>query len=293
MKTSYLYILVAIAVLVAAFYALNSYIYKEKQAPAFKDYKTAYYVINGERVTLGEGGVEYFGNEIRADFDDDGQDDDVAFLITSQPGGSGTFYYAVAAINTDEGYLGSSAYFLGDRIAPQSTTGSENPAHVNVVAFNFTERAPGEPMSAAPSLGKSVLLKFDLASMQFGEVVVEFEGEAAPEAMTLQMKDWVWISALYNDGRKVQPNKEGDFILTFGENERFSVKTDCNSLSGTYEGIEGMLVFSDTVMTKMYCEGSQEEEFAKILENAAGFHFTSKGELVIDLMLDSGTATFR
>jgi hypothetical protein len=47
------------------------------------------------------------------------------------------------------------------------------------------------------------------------------------------------------------------------------------------------------VGTLMYCEGSQESDFSKLLERAQGYLFTSKGELVLDLKFDSGTATFK
>ena len=38
--------------------------------------------------------------------------------------------------------------------------------------------APGEPMTAQPSVGKSVYLKLDPATMQFGIVEPNFEGES-------------------------------------------------------------------------------------------------------------------
>jgi len=126
--------LVALIVLVGGFFVLNSYIYNEKQAEVFADYKDAEYMIEGEKVPL-EGEFAYFGNKLIADLNDDGRDD-VVFLITHTPGGSGTFYYAVSALNMPAGddgegttYIGSDGYFLGDRIAPQTTELSQNPRH--------------------------------------------------------------------------------------------------------------------------------------------------------------------
>ncbi len=72
-----IYILVAVAVLVGAFYWFNSYIYEQKQAPAFSDFKKAEYMIDGQRITLGE--TDYFGNELRTDLDADGRED-VVFI---------------------------------------------------------------------------------------------------------------------------------------------------------------------------------------------------------------------
>lgn len=176
---------------VGAFFALNSYIYEEKQATAETDYKNAEFLIEGQRIKLENGVAEteiapgsaskittrYFGNEIKTDLNGDGQED-VAFLLTQELGGSGTFFYAVAALNTDRGYVGSDGYLLGDRVAPQSSNLSQNPRHKYVVVFNYAERALGEPMTTRPSIGKSAYLKLDPATMQWGVVEPNFEGES-------------------------------------------------------------------------------------------------------------------
>lgn len=156
------------------------------------DYKDATYEINGQSVQLTNGYHEsevapeattkimtrYFGNELFTDLDGDG-DDDIAFILTQETGGSGTFYYAVAALNTDNGYVGSDGYLLGDRIAPQSTNLSPNRRHQQVVVFNYADRAPGESMSVAPSVGKSVYLKIVPEDRRWAIVEPDFEGESA------------------------------------------------------------------------------------------------------------------
>jgi len=164
-----------VAVIATGFFIFNSFIYNEKQVSTATDYLDAEYVVEGERIVLG-GDARYFGNELYADINGDGRED-VVFLITHEPGGSGTFYYAVAAINTEQGYIGSDGYFLGDRIAPQATTLSPNPRHKNVVVFNYADRAPDEAITAQPSQGKSVYLKID-ENNRWGIVVVDFEGES-------------------------------------------------------------------------------------------------------------------
>lgn len=272
---------------IIGFYSLNNRIYEEKQPDASSDYKSAEYMIEGQRVTLGDS-TKYFGNELMTDLDGDGVDD-VVFIITQENGGSGTFYYVVAALNTPRGYVGSEAILLGDRIAPQTIEKGTG----KIIVVNYADRATGEPFTTPPSVGKSLRLIFDSQIMQFGEVVNNFEGEADPSRMTLGMKEWVWISALYNDGREILPKKPGVFTLTFSNDGRFSAKTDCNSMSGSYEASEGTITFGQIAMTKMYCEGSQESDFASLLQNASGYLFTSKGELVLDLKFDSGTVTFR
>lgn len=146
-------------------------------SPAVSDgAKNATYTIEGEKVTLKDGVFEteiesttglkivvrYFGNEASADFDGDGRVDTV-FLLTRTTDGSGTFYYLVAALNTANGYVGSSAFFLGDRIAPQSTEIKVG----NVVVVNYADRKPEESFVVQPSVAKSVSLSFDLLAMEF------------------------------------------------------------------------------------------------------------------------------
>lgn len=156
------------------------------------DPKNAEYIIEGQRVKLENGIAEteaapgsaskiitrYFGNELKTDLNGDGRED-IAFILTQERGGSGTFFYAVAVLNTDLGYVGSDGYLLGDRIAPQSTNISQNPRHKYVVVFNYADRSYGEPMTAQPSIGKSVYLKLDPRTMQWGIVVPDFEGESS------------------------------------------------------------------------------------------------------------------
>jgi heat shock protein HslJ len=296
-------IVLVLLFLVGGFYAFNAYIYQEKQGDGpVQDPKDATYVISGEAITLSGGVAEqpsapgsasktitrYFGNEVKVDLDQDMREDTV-FLLTQETGGSGTFYYVVAALNKETGYEGSQALFLGDRIAPQTTEKGTG----NMIIVNYADRAPGESLATAPSVGKSMRLLFDATTMQFGEVVQDFEGEADPSRMTLGMKTWVWISALYNDEREVLPKKKDAFTLTFGTDGRFSAKTDCNQVGGTYAASGGQLTFGDMFSTKMFCEGSQEEEFTKMLSTVSGFHFTSKGELILDLKYDSGSVIFR
>ncbi|MEK7463918.1 MAG: hypothetical protein AAB610_02220 [Patescibacteria group bacterium] len=162
----------ALVLLAAAFFAFNDYIYEQKQGYVAADYKDAEFIIEGERVRLGNE-TKYFGNELKTDLDNDGRDD-VVFLITQNKGGSGTFYYVVAALNTERGYVGGQALFLGDRIAPQTTEKGKG----KIVVVNYADRAPTDPFTTPPTIGKSIWLLFDSQSMQFGEVVQNFEGES-------------------------------------------------------------------------------------------------------------------
>ena len=172
-------------------YTFNTYVHNQKQGDDIADYKKAEYRIEGIPVRLKDGAAEteavpgsaskiitrYFGNEYRTDLNNDGRED-VVFLLTQETGGSGLFYYVVAALNTERGYVGSDGYLLGDRIAPQTINMSPNPRHKNVIVANYADRAVGEAMTTQPSVGKSAYLKLDVSSMQWGIVEPDFEGES-------------------------------------------------------------------------------------------------------------------
>jgi hypothetical protein len=199
MKKYYIVLIVFVLLLLAAgFVIFKLYFQREKVADQIsaKDYKNATYIIEGRSITLTNGLSEieaafgsatkiitrYFGNEVKHDLNDDGRED-VVFLLTQEAGGSGVFFYVVAALNTPAGFIGSRAFFLGDRIAPQTTELDEGEtangtSKQNVIVVNYATRLPDEPFTVAPSMGKSVWLKLDSITMQFGEVAQNFEGES-------------------------------------------------------------------------------------------------------------------
>ena len=268
---------------------------------AAADHKNATYLIEGKSVTLVNGRAEsaaapgsastvvtqYFGNEATGDLNGDGVAD-VGFLLTQERGGSGMFFYAAAAIKTSEGYRGTDAVLLGDRVAPQPSEIRDGK-----LLLNYADRAPGESFAVRPSMGKSLWLKLDPKTLQFGIVVQNFEGEADPARMTLAMNTWKWISTRYNNDTTVMPKKAGVFTLTFKNDGTFSAKTDCNTMSGKYTTQDKKITFGNIATTMMYCEGSQEAEFGKMLGEVQSYLFTSKGELVFDLKFDSGSFIFR
>jgi heat shock protein HslJ len=270
-------------------------------AAARADHRSIEYTIGGQAVRLVDGLAEapaapgsaarivtrYFGNEVRGDLNADGRED-VAFLLTQEPGGSGTFFYAAAALDLPSGLAGSQAVMLGDRIAPQTTELRPD----GVIVVNYADRAPGESFATPPSVGKSIWLKLDPARMQLGEVVQDFEGEADPDAMTLDMKTWVWIRAV-DGGTEVVPRQADAFTLTF-EGGTFSATTDCNRVRGGYTAQGRELTFADSMAaTRMFCADSQEGTFTTLLAKTASYAFTSRGELVLQLARDAGSITFR
>jgi heat shock protein HslJ len=265
------------------------------------DHRNIEYTIGGRTVVLVDGVAEepaapgsaarivtrYFGNEARGDLNGDGRDD-VAFLLTQEPGGSGTFFYAAAALDTPRGLVGSHAVLIGDRIAPQTTELRPD----GMIVVNFADRAPGESFTTPPSVGKSIWLKLDPATLEIGEVVQDFEGEADPDVMQLDMKTWVWIRAV-DGGNEIVPRQAEAFTLTF-EGGMFSATTDCNRVRGGYTTQGRELTFADNMAaTRMFCADSQETVFTALLGRTARYSFTSRGELVLELADGAGSLSFR
>ncbi len=114
-----------------------------------------------------------FGELVWGDLNGDGAED-AAMLLVHAPGGSGTFYYVAAAVNTNGAYRGTNGVLLGDRIAPQNVA-----IRNGLVIANYADRRFEESMSTPPSVGKSKYLTIkhgqlaDIKPLAEGEQVVE------------------------------------------------------------------------------------------------------------------------
>ena len=104
------------------------------------------------------------GEPVTADVSGDGKPD-TALLLRNDPGGSGTFYYAVLAVNGDSGYHASNALVLGDRIKPESIDVTDGR-----FVYRFLERKPGEALAAEPTVQKTVVIQLDPATDRISAV---------------------------------------------------------------------------------------------------------------------------
>jgi len=138
--------------------------------------KNGTYLVDGQEITLVDGVAEvelapgsaskqvtrFFGNGVEIDLNSDGLMDS-AFLLQQESGGSGTFYFVVAALKTADGYLGTNAIFLGDRIAPQST--NIDPNNPSQFIVNYADRNASEPLTSPPTVGVSRTFKLENGSL--------------------------------------------------------------------------------------------------------------------------------
>jgi hypothetical protein len=131
------------------------------------DPKNISYSVEGKTIELANGRSEQavipgsaskiitatFGEPIFGDLNGDAATD-TAIMLTQETGGSGTFFYVVAAVNKNGSYEGMNAVLLGDRVAPQNIEIRDG-----VLIANYAERKTGEPFTAQPSVGVSKYLE--------------------------------------------------------------------------------------------------------------------------------------
>lgn len=143
------------------------------------NYKNCTYIIEGINVTLKNGYSEekitpssaskiitqYFGNEVSNDLNGDGLSD-VAFILTQNTGGSGTFYYIAVALGNNNGCKGTNAILLGDRIAPQNIEIQDGK-----IIVNYADRKIDEAMTIQPSIG--ITKQFTIEGTTLKDVTTE------------------------------------------------------------------------------------------------------------------------
>jgi hypothetical protein len=155
---------------------LYDYGLKVSGAPLGTEAMNATYGINGQLVTLKNGTsasaqagssamvtTNFFGAAGNGDLNGDGAED-MAFVLWQQAGGSGTFYYLVAALAVPNGpALGTEGVLLGDRIKPVSTA-----IRSGLVVVTYLDRKPDEPMTAVPSV--TVVRSFKIVNGKLEEI---------------------------------------------------------------------------------------------------------------------------
>jgi heat shock protein HslJ len=117
---------------------------------------------------------------------------------------------------------------------------------------------------------------------------------ATPPATSPQLTGviWRWEQTLMNNGDTFTPNNPNNYTVQFMEDGALLFQADCNQGSGTYTVNSSSLTITLGPMTLVACPpGSLGDQFAANL-NAAAIYFFEGDNLLIDLMVDSGTMRF-
>lgn len=153
-------VLIILLIIVGIFFFIN------KESSHILDFKNCTYNIEEQEITLVSGYSEinvdlskittqYFGNESFGDINNDGLDDS-AFIVIQNSGGSGTFFYLVAAIESNNACAGTNGMFLGDRISIQNTEIKDGK-----IIVNYKDRKDTDPMVSFPSIDVTKQFKLE------------------------------------------------------------------------------------------------------------------------------------
>lgn len=175
----------------------------------------ATYLIQGEPIGLRDGRfeaaaapgsasrriVQVLGTPARSDLDRDGRDD-YALALVDDAGGSGTFYYVAAALGAANGFRGTDALLIGDRVEIRSIVAGNG-----TITVRYLARKPGEAMTVAPSVLMAARFKLD------GSALRAANAQAVAEPV---FKGWVIVG---HEVRTFLPCSRTDELWLLGEDE--------------------------------------------------------------------------
>ena len=220
--------------------------------------------------------TRYSGKNGSGDINADGIED-FAVILLQESGGSGTFYYAAAVLSRKEGYSGTNAVFLGDRILIKNIDINGNKIQINYLGRKFDE-----PMNAKPEVDLSKSLQVISGKL------VEYENKP-----TLTTKEWRWMRLVMNNGETVISSQPEEYIIIFSDNGILSGKTDCNSISAQVKIKGDKLIFGPFISTRKYCENSQEDLFMNSLNEVESYTISDDNLLILKLKSDGGSIIFK
>ncbi|HEY84515.1 MAG TPA: META domain-containing protein [Chloroflexi bacterium] len=216
------------------------------------------------------------------DLTGDGVDDAVVFLAEAS-GGSGVFTYLAAVVDQDGQPVNVASVMVGDR-----TDINELKIENGEVVAKILTHGPDDPM-CCPT--RNMIKKFALQGDQLLETyseVVDNKGESAQLTGVI----WNWLGSTYSNDAKSEVTTPGDFTVTFNEDGYFNGKADCNNFGGSYTLTGNSISIQPGPMTMAMCPQQElADQFLKDLGAAAIFFFQNDN-LLIDMMMDTGTMKF-
>ncbi|MDD5710896.1 MAG: META domain-containing protein [Candidatus Colwellbacteria bacterium] len=171
------------------------------------------------------------------------------------------------------GLLGGLGYLWFDFLRHQST----EPDITEITSFEECEAAGYPVMESYPRQCRA-------GDRTFTEII-------QAESPSLTSKMWMWMGTQTDTGKMIKPAQSGAFTVSFSDDGRVSLKTDCNSMGGGYKVEGDKIIFSEVVSTMIYCEDSQESEFSVFLHETPSYRLIEAGELIFEM--ESGTMYLR
>jgi len=109
---------------------------------------------------------------------------------------------------------------------------------------------------------------------------------------TLTNTTWVWREAILISEETISPKIDDVFTIKLTPDGKVSGTTDCNSFKSEYTTEAQSINFSSFVSTKMFCEGSQEQEYIGMLSMSTSYTFDVLGNLILIFNGDGGAMIF-
>jgi heat shock protein HslJ len=126
-------------------------------------------------------------------------------------------------------------------------------------------------------------LAFDSGTMRFQEATTP----------SLVGRVWKLQQIQMNDGSQTVPNSPENYTIEFMDDGGVVVQADCNQGRGSFATTaDNRINITGVATTRMACaDGSSDAEFLRALDSANSYFFQD-GQLIIELMYDSGSMIF-
>lgn len=160
------------------------------------------------------------------------------------------------------------------------------------------------PADSQADLLTSILPQVALYTFIDGDLILELPvdsgsirlrpaGAAAPAGPdpALMGVTWQWVSTT-TPVEEIVPTDPAHYTIVFLEGGTAGILADCNVGNAEYSAAGGSISIVLGVTTLAYCENSQDQVFRAGLEAAAVYSFADNGDLLLDMMADSGTMRF-
>ncbi|MFH7241697.1 MAG: META domain-containing protein [Spirulina sp.] len=125
--------------------------------------------------------------------------------------------------------------------------------------------------------------------LKFGSGTMRLSEAATPSLMGTV---WKLQQIQYNDDTLIVPSTPDNYTIEFMDGGSVVVQADCNQGRGSFTTTDNRLSIGELATTRMACPpGSSDAEFLRALDNASSFFFQD-GQLIVELMYDSGSMVF-